>query len=114
MNNRQKKIFYKIITKNILDKNNCLEVCVEYNLGGYNCFTGIEERRGWYFSMSPCEVDAHTVAYTAFTGKKVLIQECIRNSKRQKEKALLFMEENKEKLFQEWFGNQYETDWQEF
>lgn len=55
-----------------------------YNLGGFNCFTYAQEKRGYYLHVTPVERktrDGYTTeSFTAFSGVKQLIKEVTRKS----------------------------------
>lgn len=62
-----------------------LEIEVYYSLGGYNFFTGKNEPRGYYLSVSPVErrrtdYGVTTETYTAFSGVKQILKEVSRKS----------------------------------
>ena len=60
-----------------------LEVTVDYDRGGINCFTYKEEPRGYYVSVTPVKRGGMFIEYTAFSGVKKLVEECKRlNRKR--------------------------------
>lgn len=57
---------------------------LKYNLGGLNCFTYAQEKRGYYLHVTPVKRerrDGYTMeSFTAFTGYKQLIKEVTRKS----------------------------------
>jgi hypothetical protein len=57
---------------------------VKYNLGGFNCFTYAQEKRGYYLHVTPVkreQRDGYTLeSFTAFTGYKQLVKEVTRKS----------------------------------
>jgi len=61
-------------------------ICIElrYNLGGFNCFTYAQEKRGYYLHVTPVKRenrDGYTMeSFTAFSGYKQLIREVSRKS----------------------------------
>lgn len=60
-----------------------IEITVDYNKGGYNYFSYTEEPRGYYLHVQPLTRGNNTITFTAFTGVKMLIEECKRlNRKR--------------------------------
>lgn len=75
------KKFIATKTENVFVK-----VEVYYNLGGMNCFTCKEERRGYYVSVSPVERVNRggyiTETCAAYSGYKVLLKEVKRKSKK--------------------------------
>lgn len=74
-----------------------------YSLGGLNYFTCKSEPRGYYLSVSPVQVDRRAdgiivESYTAFTGKKILLLECKRQSKKSLKIAESLVDSKKEQL----------------
>ena len=72
---------------------NCLKAEVYYALGGYNYFTGKNESRGYYLSVSPveikeCDSGFKSESYTAFTGYKFLLFEASRKSQKGMDRAI--------------------------
>lgn len=59
---------------------NTLEIEVYYSLGGMNYFTGRNEPRGYYLSVTPAMRSEHCISYTSFTGTKILLKEVKRQS----------------------------------
>jgi hypothetical protein len=55
-----------------------LKVSLYYSLGGANYFTGTNERRGIWLSVSPVTKDDVSESYTAFTGVKECLKEMAR------------------------------------
>ena len=53
-----------------------IEVKTFYDKGGYNYFTGVNDRRGYYISCRPIEVCEHSVIDRFFAGAKKFIQPC--------------------------------------
>jgi len=83
------------------------EVKLYYTLGGWNHFTSQEERRGYYLSVTPVQVnfddEGNVVSRTTrmFSGVKELLVEVNRKSKKREEEALeMITEERIEKLLQ--------------
>ena len=65
-----------------------LECKVYYSLGGYNGFTGKNEGRGYYISVSPVTITPDgLISYTLFSGVKKLVVPCNRKSKGKAEEA---------------------------
>ena len=93
---------------------NAINVSVRYNLGGYNPFTSKQEKRGYYISIGPCNVNRmdgyNTIETVAFSGYKMLIKELKRDSNKAYEEAKQFADDNMKRLFKEWFPN-LETEW---
>lgn len=110
-----KQTYYKL--KREVKRNNAIDVSVRYSKGGTNWATGMNEKRGYYFSISPVSLSREngytSCSYSAFSGYKTLIREIGRNSKKAYEEAVKFMEENKEMYLRQWFP-ELETDWEEF
>ena len=73
-------------------ENKYLKVELYYSLGGINYFTYKTERRGYYLSVCPVERSrcgsGWMESYAAFTGSKILVQECARKSRAAEQKAL--------------------------
>lgn len=72
---------------------NYLKAEVYYALGGYNYFTGKNESRGYYLSVSPveikeCDSGFKSESYTAFTGYKFLLFEASRKSQKGMDRAI--------------------------
>lgn len=61
-----------------------IAVELKYNLGGFNCFTYAQEKRGYYLHVTPVkreQRDGYTMeSFTAFSGYKQLIKEVNRKS----------------------------------
>lgn len=57
---------------------------IKYNLGGFNCFTYAQEKRGYYLHVYPVTRETRdgytTESFTAFTGTKRCIKEVTRKS----------------------------------
>lgn len=66
---------------------NAMEISVYYALGGTNVFTGMVEKRGYYFAFTPVTIEKRDygslVSMTAFTGVKVLAVPAKRNTEKQ-------------------------------
>ena len=82
------------ITSN--DKNNKIVTEIYYSKGGMNYFTDRDEKRGYYFSITPEERSNEFRTYTGFSGVKTCILEVARKSKSayDKAKAMLDKYEN--------------------
>ncbi|GIV43946.1 MAG: hypothetical protein KatS3mg035_1069 [Bacteroidia bacterium] len=59
-----------------------IEIEIYYSKGGANYFTGQNEQRGIYVSVSPVTLGENFVSYTAFTGIKQLIKPMARFSQK--------------------------------
>lgn len=61
-----------------------IKIELRYNLGGFNCFTYTEEKRGYYLHVSPVTREnrnGYTMeSFTAFSGVKQLIKPVSRKS----------------------------------
>ena len=66
---------------------NCVRLEMYYYLGGINYFTYKNERRGYYVSVSPLMKKGNCETYIGFTGRKMLVLECKRQSKKLAELA---------------------------
>lgn len=82
-----------------------LQIDVYYNKGGMNYFTSRVEKRGFYISVCPVQVTKHenglrSVAYTAFTGVKLLLLEVNRFSKSAEAKANELAKDKEQELIQ--------------
>lgn len=81
-----------------------LRIQVYYQLGGVNYFSGAQERRGYYLSVTPVEVDRREdgsilcVKTTAYSGTKILLKETTRYSEKAAEKAIELAEAEKDRL----------------
>ena len=69
-------------------KANILKVKLYYSKGGMNYFTGSNERRGLYLSVSPVTRSQHdwggrSESYTAFSGVKKCVKEMARFNQKQ-------------------------------
>lgn len=78
---------YIAVTEN-LNHVTHLKVEVYYSLGGYNCWNGKNERRGYYLSVCPVERRGNMESYVAFSG----IKECLKEVSRKSSKAELAAE----------------------
>lgn len=81
------KRYYEVKENHSNTKATHLKAEVYYNLGGQNFFTGREERRGYYISISPVVKSDNFESYAAFTGLKVCILEVKRKSQKKFEEA---------------------------
>lgn len=57
------------------NRSNEIEVSVYYSKGGINYFTGKDERRGLYLSVTPQERTPTSVGYIGFSGIKRFVLE---------------------------------------
>jgi hypothetical protein len=78
----------KYIERNDLKDSTHLEVCVYYNLGGSNYFSGGVTPRGYYLSVKPVKKGNNSVSFTLFSGKSRLLLETQRYTAKQFERAL--------------------------
>ena len=67
---------------------NYIRLEMYYALGGINYFTYKTERRGYYVSITPLMRTSHYETYIGFTGHKMLVLECKRQSKKLAEQAM--------------------------
>ena len=66
---------------------NRLDVGISYALGGMNYFTYKDEPRGYYFSLQPWESDGVWRKFAAFSGVKMCVLPCGRQSRKRFEEA---------------------------
>lgn len=61
-----------------------IKIELRYNLGGFNCFTYAQEKRGYYIQVTPVKRETRDgyalESFTAFTGYKQLVKEVTRKS----------------------------------
>lgn len=86
--------------------NQYIAVELYYSLGGINYFTYKNEPRGYYMSICPVERKEYAPGcmmegFTAFTGRKMLVEECQRKGKGAEARALAKWDECKAKLMPE-------------
>jgi len=74
------------------EKANILEARIYYSLGGINYFTYKVEPRGYYFSLTPYEVRDGWRSFMAFSGMKMCVLECSRQSKKRYAEAKAMMD----------------------
>ena len=60
-----------------------LKVQVYYNPGGMNIFLGSTQKRGFYLSVTPVEIDGNFTKTLAFSGTCALVKESARFSAKQ-------------------------------
>jgi hypothetical protein len=70
------------------NKANTLQVELYYSKGGMNYFTGTNERRGLYLSVSPLEIKEYegggrSIGYVGFSGTKKCVKEMARFNQKQ-------------------------------
>ena len=99
-----------------VNRDNAISVAISYNKGGTNLFTYNHEKRGWYFSITPCTIERrgsyNTVSFAAFSGCKMLIREISRNSQKAYDEAVKFMQDNQREYLALWFP-ELKTEWEE-
>ena len=78
---------YEIKEKPSGDKNTHLKCEVYYKLGGMNYFSYENEPRGYYMSVTPCEIRDGLISFRAFSGYKKVIKTVNRQSKKGFEEA---------------------------
>jgi hypothetical protein len=81
-----------------IEDNKYLKIQVYYDLGGMNYFTGKQESRGYYLSVSPVEKGDGWESFTAFNGIKKCILTVNRKSKKKFEYALGLAEKEEQEL----------------
>lgn len=72
---------------------NKLDVDIHYEKGGWSYMTGRESQRGYYFSVTPYEVDGMWRSYRAFSGSKTCVLPCERQSKKRFEQASAMLDD---------------------
>jgi hypothetical protein len=65
------------------NKANVLEVSLYYSKGGMNYYTGANERRGLYLSVTPVERTPTSKGFVAFSGVKQHVKEMARFNQKQ-------------------------------
>jgi hypothetical protein len=63
-----------------------IEVCVRYQLGGMNYFTGAVEQRGYFIGVTPFTHEGNMKSFSMFSGNKSLLMAANRFSQRILEK----------------------------
>lgn len=74
------------------NKANVVEASIYYSLGGMNYFTYKVEPRGYYFSLTPYEIRDGWRSFIAFSGAKMCVLECGRQSKKRYAEAKALMD----------------------
>ncbi len=88
------------------DKENTqLKIKLYYHLGGMNYFTSKVEKRGYYLSVTPVEIERKDnnisfEVYKAFSGYKALVLETKRKSDKAYNTAAQMIENKKQELIQ--------------
>lgn len=82
---------------------NCIEVKLDYDLGGWQYSTCTEKPRGYYIHVQPMELVHHdnglvSYKFSAYTGYYKLLVECKRKSKSAETKAKVIYEDAKKRL----------------
>lgn len=79
-----------------------LKIEVYYSLGGSNCYTYRNEKRGYYLSVSPVTREARggcmMESYTAFTGTKYCVLPVTRQSAKSAAQAVKMAEDLEQTL----------------
>ena len=79
-----------------------LRIDLYYSLGGMNYFNSKNEKRGYYLSVSPVQREFKenyiSETYTSFSGTKMLLLECKRQSNKAYNEALKNYPESLERL----------------
>ncbi len=111
MANRRYEKYYALTKGNT----NAISLTVYYHLGGYNMFTYEPMKRGYYLSITPCNITRRdgysTVETAAFSGYKTLIKELKRDSQKAFDEAVKFATDNAKEIFAMWFPD-LEVDWE--
>ena len=89
--------------KKLLEVQDCklanhLEVEVYYSLGGMNYFTGKNEGRGYYLSVTPVKIEGGFRTVTAFTGVRILVKAVSRKSDKAYKEAVELSKEKEVEL----------------
>ena len=85
-----------------MDKANEIEVSIDYDIGGMNYFTGQNETRGYYFSITPYKVERGWRSYTAFSESKMCVLPVKRKSKSAEARADMLFDTLEEKYLADW------------
>jgi hypothetical protein len=89
-----KKIYFAVPNGKVKEYNGEPVECthlrceVYYSKGGHNAWTGKQEERGYYASVSPVTCDGTFERYVAFTGRKSCILPCARQGKKLEAEAI--------------------------
>lgn len=67
---------------------NKMQIIFEYDLGGFNPFTGRRVPRGYYLIITPVTVSDNMISFAAFSGNKYLLHETTRKSETARKKAV--------------------------
>ena len=90
-----KRIMHRIKGK----ENTYIEAALVYDLGGHNVWTSRVDRRGYYMTIRRVERENGFERFALFDGKKVLVKEVRRKSKKAEAEAEKWMTENYETWF---------------
>lgn len=74
----RKKIIKQIPVEG--DDANVIRVEVYYNMGGWNYFSGKQEARGLWLSISPLQVSERSTIYQGWSGQKMFVKRMARFS----------------------------------
>ncbi len=67
---------------------NALEVSIYYNKGGYNYWYGKIDKRGYWLSLQPCQLDIHLITTVPTDGVKQFLLEVGRQSQKKFNEAV--------------------------
>ncbi len=95
----------KFRINNPTGRENVVQVACFYDKGGYDIFGGSCSRRGYYISAQKAELGRGMVSVNILEGRKMLICEVSRQSKKAEEKALAYFEENAETFAKQVYPN---------
>jgi hypothetical protein len=76
-----------------LKQGNAIKFSIYYDIGGMNYFQGCTEARGYYFSYAPVGKGDVWEEQQAFSGKKILLKETKRFSRKEFENCIVASQE---------------------
>lgn len=111
-----KKFYYAVpagkVTNTQGQEDECthIECCLYYSLGGNNPFTYRDEARGYYLGINPVTVreygdGARSVGFMAFHGRKMLLVECARKSKKSEQQAVALFDAKAQEVIRQLYPN---------
>jgi hypothetical protein len=109
--NTIKKIYFAVPNGEVKDYKGEAVKCthlrceVYYSKGGYNGFTGKQEQRGYYASVSPVKCEGMFESYTAFTGCKSCILPCARQGKKLEAEAVAIFQRDTLPMIKQIYSN---------
>lgn len=86
------------------NENEFIEVSMYYSLGGYNVWTGDNDRRGYWLSVSKVEKGDGWVKQALFEGRKMFLKEVKRKSKKAEKEALTIAMEKYPEMVRRVYG----------